>query len=157
MPAPSLKETLANIAEYPLEDLEILRSFVDMRIELVTLKAQPSTLERSDVETIQAIRSWIIEQKNGIHSGEAALLACWSLTLSGAEQFNARQINTLLTDLDCRPANITTVMDSLKNRGAVDVVGPDEPGRHKNYAITPAGVAEARRQLRLPRLLSIAG
>jgi DNA-binding MarR family transcriptional regulator len=152
-----LADFIANMGQFDLEDLEPLLKVLAIHVENLKRKSQDVAEEKADLETLETIRATVVSQRGGMSAWELALLCCWHLHLSGADDFNARQLNSLMTELHCRPANITTVMDALRGRRAINMTGRDEEGRHKSFFLTPEGIEEAQKLLRAPRLLTKTG
>jgi DNA-binding MarR family transcriptional regulator len=153
----SLAELMAEISRRSTDEFDVLRQHMDTLQVVHQLKLQSAVGDKTDWETMRLIREMVAKHKEEMSAWEVALLACWHLSLSGAEEFNARQVNSLLTELSYKTTNITSVMDSLKSRGGVDSTGPDALGKHKNYILTPQGREDARKLLQLPRLLTKVG
>lgn len=136
---------IAQVDKLELRQAEYLKLYVDKHLRF--LDALNGKERDDDFPTLQKIKRVLGARGLELLGTEATLLACWYVQLSGADSFNAKQINALLLDCGCKPANTSTALDTVRNRRWVEVVSGDEVGRHKTYRVTSEGISESRRLL----------
>ena len=137
MASPKLDGLLRQIEELSSVELNIVSRWVQMQQELTRLRESQDVAEEFDL--MKEIRNLLMLKGQDMNGADATLLACRHVQLSGSEVFNARQVNTILTECDCKPSNTSTVMDTLRQRLLIEVKSNDELGKHKLFGLTAAG------------------
>lgn len=130
---------LKQIDELPINDLEVVMLFAQRRMESLRGLDEGHV---DDFARMQEIRG-ILEKRGPEFSGtDATLLCCYYVQLSGSDTFNARQVNTALMEAGRNIANITTTMDSLRQKQFIETTST-ATGSHKMYHLTESGRATA--------------
>lgn len=137
MASPKLDEILRQVDDLSLDDLNIVYRWVQKQRELIRLRESQDITEEFDV--MREIRLHLQSKGASMPGADATLLACRHVQLSGSEIFNARQVNAVLLECDCKPSNTSTVMDSLRQRNLIEVKSPEETGKHKLFTLTQMG------------------
>lgn len=137
-----LSPLLREIRKLSLDELRILRDFVEREIQNTSLIEEPQDQEIEECRLILGV----ISRPNELTGPEAVLLGALLLHIqTDLEWFSARQVNSILKSHQVQIANITTTLNSLADNSYVRFEA--EEGSQKSYQLTNNGYLHAREVL----------